>query len=341
MSYDKEVPRADAFVRSPARIPLLSTAVMVLLHCLYGGVLAAEPLMQWQHGYACARPHADNAYRAAGHHLLNPRAPLSHVQAPLDSALACIDSLLPKSALSQAPKEITGLRSNLTQLDSLIARVDPLPPADPDWTRIDPGMTGSILNDSEITTRPIALATIGGTLNVSRLFAEWLADGFQAEMQRTRRQIWTGQQLLTRRSDYAILFDEYRFLRAELDRLASFDTGGDADSRQSFRAGLSISGYEGSVLGAGAVRRLTQVLGRDLLIAPSALAAHGDGWEFGGEFAAGVVVSDIALMPGLLFMQGQKPALSGSVILVRPGDLMMGISFSTVQGVGVKMIVEM
>lgn len=349
MSSAKEVIRADAVAWLPARIPLLLTAAMVLLHCLYGGMLAAAPLMQWQHGYTCARPYADNAYRAAAHHLLDPKTTLSQITAPLDSALACIDSVAAQSAIEHAPNELTGLRSNLHQLHAFIIRADTLPSNGHDWSRIDSAVTASILKDPEITTRPIARATTGGTLSALRLFAEWLADGFQAEINSTRRQIWTGQQLFMRRSDYAILFDEYRFLRAELDRLAGLNNERDpdagdtdpGDTNRGFRTGLSISGYEGSVLGVGAVRRLTRVLGRDFLIAPSALAAHGDGWDFGGELAAGVVLSDIALMPGVLVVQGQKPALSGSVILVRLGDLMMGISFSTVQGVGVKMIVEM
>jgi len=50
-----------------------------------------------------------------------------------------------------------------------------------------------------------------------------------------------------------------------------------------------------------------------------------------------VIVSSVALLPGIVLMDGSRAALAGSVVPVRPRTPMMSVSFSSVQAIGLKM----
>jgi hypothetical protein len=310
----------------------------------------AQAASDWRTHYACVREHADLAYRLAAAAVLLPDTS-GRGDAAVQTAIGCAHAALDVANEQHIKDHFDRLSSNLEALQRTAARPVPSRGAtsngagasDP-GTRPAPLRIPAVQDSARAAARgPISRAAAFGAVRVSHDYSTWLADVVEAAALRTRSEIAavrTDLESLRRQTEQTLLYSRYNLLhadytliRAELDRLAALQP--EPPPR---RIGWGITGYEGRIVGAGVVRR-TRVLRREALVSAYYLAGRDVGWNSGGELSAGVIVSGVALLPGIVLMDGSRAALSGSVVLVRAGTPMMGVSFSSVQGIGLKMIV--
>lgn len=264
----------------------------------------------WSTHYSCARVKADSAYQLAADStggLLSARG-YANVARLADEVEHCVSLALALRPEAEVRDRLLRLSHNLARLSDVTFRIGAFMGSPARDSVIVATLHAT---DSILQRRPISETTVWG---VVRALGRYADISLEAEWS-----VRVGE-----------LHDEFLRLRDELDRLAA---------SRPWTVGVSGSGYEGNVLGVGGMVRIRRDDFR-LLIAPSLLADTPNGWRLGGELAAGIQAGNLALLPGLIYLESgtQKIGLSGSLLLMRPGGLAMGFSVSTLRGIGFKVV---
>jgi len=215
---------------------------------------------------------------------------------------------------------LNSLRANLNGLGSLVIHPGGRALASRPSLSYGPPprvMEPQFTSGNELIKGPISRGAARGALALARAYADWMdstmatrraeASALDANVRAIHANVGDLQadvDSLRLRSDYVLLQTEYRMLREELDRLER-QVIRDRNNRP--RVGLGISGYEGRVVGVGAVAR-ARVRNVNALAAAYGLARRSTGWDPGAELSLGVVVANVGLLPGLVLMQGERDA---------------------------------
>lgn len=108
-----------------------------------------------------------------------------------------------------------------------------------------------------------------------------------------------------------------------------------------FTAGLSLLGYTPNVIGIGGVSTARFICATCLVSLHVLYADEDDGNDVGAEVGLGVRVDDNwGILPGLLYLgqENRDVAAVATVLYLGIRDVAIGASFSTIQGLGVKLV---
>lgn len=303
----------------------------VVFFAVSGWLLSAEYAGATQTGTGgpespqeCALSHADRAYSIAADSAASRN--LDRVQRSVALQIHLAEACIESAKLARPPSDVgaalTALSNNLQRLGRMLSSVALISRRAPTYDGMnDIAVLESIMAaDAELARYPISRAAVAGAARAMDHFSDSLSSSARTDILRMH---WDAR--------FSMVQDEYVEVRRELDSLYA---------RMPWRAAAVLSAYEGNVFGFGGVFRIWRY-GREIVISPSLLASAGAGSGWGGELSVGIQSGDVAFLPGIVYLDsdGDKLGAMGSILLVRPGGLAMGVSVSSTWGIGFKTVI--
>lgn len=310
--------------QGPAWFPRAGIVLLALAGCLAWHEPARAATDGREQPGACALIHADSAYRAAELSAVAQdfTGALVAVSSHVAEAKRCINSATQARPSPEVAGALAQLADNLDRLDGLLSTISAIVHRASGLGRVNMDNILAMVNarDPGLAQYPIAQVAVRGSALSVALLSDSVSVAVRDDVLRTH---WDLRSSLLR--------DEYGVIRMALK---------DLYARQPWRLAAAVSAYEGNVFGMGGVLRHWR-FGREILVTPSLLADAGAGAGWGVELSAGVLAGDVALLPGVVYLdsEGEKLGVIGTILLVRPGGLGMGISVSSTRGIGFKTVI--